>query len=471
MALTSLQSGNVTTSASSLAFAGGFLTPLSGGRALLLWNEYSGPLPGTSGVTTTQVRNGWVTRATVAAFTGSGYSFTGSPGVMAYIGPTTRRSATATSDGNVLVMTGPGGSTGARGYRLLEIDPDTDAVTVHDQVDVTGESDTDAARATWTAQATGRLPGTDTFIQLRQTWQHIYAEAVRVSGTTVTVVATAALLPYDFTNGTGTANSQQGTVIPLDAGTALVALAVPGFVPSSGGGGAFDYTLDVLRLFKVALSGSSLTVTHQDISWPFLAGTSTGLYRTDGAYVAEIIGGNPSTTTSANAGTINGPLIRRGIAYAGGTFTVTDLPLDQLDPAVVPAGLTGTTFLPAGFFIPITVEDQLVVAHAANVTSSGVTSGYTMITAYDRATGGITDTYWDQAAHATPKELDGYYDPTTGDLVLTVTDVSKSVLNLTIFTSPGFESASAGDVRVIDYTLNPSYPISQQLRSTSSAFI
>lgn len=492
MTLYRMQSGNVTDGVSA---AGAHLTPLGGGRALLLWSEYTGPAVGTDEVIASDVVDGWTTYARVATLTGSGYSFAGSATAMPYIGPNTSRSAAVTSAGNVLVMTGAGYTSSPRGYRLLEIDPDTSAVTVHPQVDVTETPSVNATAATWGAQATSRLPGSDTFIQLRQMWFRTYVEAVRVSGTTVTVVATTPLIAYDsIANGYASAGLDVGTVIPLDANTALVAREVPGF-DFSGGGARGDITLDRLRLWKVTLTGSTLTVTTRDVSWPYISGTSTGLYPTDGPYVAEIIGGNPSTTTVGNEGTISGPLIRRGIAYTGGTFTVTDLPLAQLNPAMVPAGVTGTTYLPPDNFIPIIVGDELVVAHSANVTEgagggggtlfsvarlgattgggtpTGTTTGYTVITTYNRATGNITGTYWDQAQHVSPKELDGYYDSTSGQLVLTTTDVAGNVLRPTVYGDPDIEGSDAGDIRLIDYSPNPSYPISQQLRSTGSAFI
>lgn len=442
-----LQNQVITTSSASQLFGGSSLTPLGGGRVLVMWQRDAGAFPGQmTSPTADQVKAKWSTCAQVATLGGNGWTLASTSVSFPWIGPSTAQSAAATSDGNVLVMTGAGG-THPRGYRLLEISGD--AITVHDQVDVTIETDSDAASATSRVQATGRLPGTDDFIQVRQTWRKTYIEAVRVSGTSVTVLASA-----DVTGG----SEVTGAVIPLDATTALVGLQIFGF-----NGGLVDHTLDVHRLYKVSLVGGTLSLTSRDVSWPWLPGHRMGLYPSSGSYVAEIIGPDPAITSFSIADdSIAMPLVRRGIAYSGGTFTVTNLPLAPLDSTVVPAGVTGghTVFPPSvsvvNYPVPIVTDDALLVARATNVIdSSNAATGYIATTAYDRTTGAITGTYWSAGQHPNLSELDAYYDSGVGQLLLSGTDGTTATLKVSIFTSPAIDQGKAGDVRLADVSFNP----------------
>lgn len=433
------------------------LTQLSATTALLTYGWNSDADTGAYNSVTT-----WQTISQLVTFSDSGWILSAGS-QYAWAGNKEVAYATAvTTEGNVLQMT----SADTRGYRLVEVIDGN--LATHATVPVQAGplmSGTYNQPTKW-GQAGARIPGTNDFIFVR-TCQYSglpsFAEAVRVTGTTVTILDVVAL-PMPTSAGRW---YFAGAVVPVGGTSAAAVLSFP---QANTGSGAVR---DLYRVYSLTLNSGALTVAYSDLDAPTADGgtsfnqpISTLYPSTSGTagHVELVI--HDSTKDDYTS------MTRWGLTVApssdGSTVTVTKdvLPLAQLDLTARPDGAaSGSTLNVAGDnnaeLHSVTVNTDagtLLVAHTVALTVSGTDDGHNrlMVSEFDLTFGDLlsttfTDTLPPADGHTTFgfPQVAACYLPTTGQYVVAVTDADKTAW---VPVSFGNAPEGAGNIRLLDYT-------------------
>lgn len=392
----------------------------------------------------------WQTVLQLAKLDDDGWTLSLNPTYTDFLGHEVARAAAVTSTGNVLVMD----ARGVRGYALLEVNYTLQTVTRHTSVPVaTGPYDGAAGwnNTTYAGQPTSRLPGTNDFIFLRKTDVYQYAEAVRVSGTTVTVLDAIVLsTPSNLGDG-------WGTVVTKNATTAFAALAFPATGGCAGPG------TPKLRTYEIVLASDALSATYIDYTRTYRDNTELFAYPTSltGDTGLEAAAGVITVDPFTGNELFDLFLLSPGVGdTALGTTPLPDLPADAR-PEGVSADDTTVTVLdgPRGYVV---AEDALLIVRSVYIDPTDASAGgRVMLTQYDASSLAILDTLWDRAPNAdsgTPiGDLSAMFNTDRRQALFVGTDVrgTSDELRRRVTTTGAIVyphiTRSTGDLRLLDY--------------------
>lgn len=392
----------------------------------------------------------WTTRAIATSLTDTGYA-AGSPVTLSR---RRIRNPVLAPVGKQLLFLGEGGpSDSTSTYQILGVANGT-VTEVSAAMTIFGADF--STEYTYDAAPTAFLPGTTMAFVHRDADQAPSPDSYLSPTASIDLVNAASNTPAHAPIVTGlTGWLDLRGVVPVDDSTAFSAAGPLNMNGDSPGGG------DTLRMYRLGLGDPIVT---SDLSIPVME--YTRIYAgVTGSYPVETFARGDSATTAT----------RYGISYDDDSgFSATQLPLEQIDINATPPDGDGTAMLtdlhPATY---IPVGDQLfVVRWVITPTHSG--TPYLRITQYDGSSGAIVDDVWTGAATpgvASPAAVQitsqntsypaAFYDASLNQLAVGTTE-------LRFQTASPFQFAMA--LRLATFQI-VSYPISQQLRSTGSAFI